>query len=130
MARILLIEPDAILARIYAQALECEGHVVVLQTSAQRAIMQADEQRPDVIILELQLASHSGIEFLYEFRSYADWQQIPIVLFTNVPASEFVDTWDVLRDGLGVSAYLHKSSTTLAQLLRSVREVTTITIQM
>jgi DNA-binding response OmpR family regulator len=89
MARILLLEPDQVLAEAYRQALQQQGHSVVLSTSAQTAVLVADDHRPDLVILELQLVEHSGIEFLYEFRSYADWQDIAVIIQSQVPPGEF-----------------------------------------
>lgn len=122
MAQILLLEPDRALARTYFEALTHDGHTVQVCTTAQNAIFCADEIKPDIVILELQLVAHSGIEFLYEFRSYPDWQDIPVIVATNVPASEFVGSWKLLRDNLVVSRYLYKPLTSLKNLLRTVNE--------
>ncbi len=122
MSQVLLIEPDRALARTYFDALTHAGHRVQICATAQSAIFCADDIKPDVVILELQLVSHSGIEFLYEFRSYPDWQDIPVVVTTNVPAGEFEGSWKLLRDHLAVSRYLYKPLTSLQNLLRTVNE--------
>jgi DNA-binding response OmpR family regulator len=122
---ILLIEPDRILADTYRQAFELEGHSVMMCASAQSAIYGADEKCPDVVILELQLIGHSGIEFLYEFRSYAEWQAIPVVVHTQVPAGEFIDSWQFMQEELGVGSYLYKSLTSIHGLSRAVNELVT-----
>jgi len=80
MAQILIIEPDARLAALYAEAMQTRQHQVVTVSTAQAAILAADATNPDLVVLELQLTAHSGVEFLYEFRSYADWQTIPVVV--------------------------------------------------
>lgn len=120
MAEILLIEPDRLLAESYVQALQSAGHEVNAASSAQAAIMAADAIRPDLVVLELQLVEHSGIEFLYEFRSYPDWQAIPVIIHTHVPAAEFNDSWKLLRGELGVRDYLYKPHTTLKRLTAAV----------
>ena len=122
MAQILLVEPDRLLADIYRQALESAGHRVVMCASAQSAIFAADEIKPDMVILELQLIGHSGIEFLYEFHSYPDWQNIPVLIQSHVPAGEFAGSWDMLQQQLGVRAYFYKPLTTIRALLASVAE--------
>lgn len=122
MAQILLVEPDRLLARIYFECLTVAGHTVQICATAQSAIFCADDITPDVVILELQLVSHSGIEFLYEFRSYPDWQDIPVIANTNVPAGEFSGSWKILRDQLGVAQYLYKPVTNLKKLLSTVNE--------
>jgi len=120
MATVLLIEPDRVLADIYYQALHKTGHKVVVCPSAQAGILAADKHMPDAVILELQLVGHSGLEFLYEFRSYADWQNVPVILQTHIPPSEFAGARDLLMDELGVSTYLYKPQTNLDTLLRNV----------
>lgn len=127
MANILLIEPNPILARTYEQALQHAGHQVFSVTSAQAAIEAADEHTPDAVVLELQLPVHGGVEFLYEFRSYDEWQQIPIVLHTYTPAQTIAPLQDALQGMLGVRAFLYKPQTSLQQLVQTVRDVVGIT---
>jgi DNA-binding response OmpR family regulator len=122
MSQILLIEPDLVLAETYRQALLGADHQVVCCASAQAGIISADQNRPELIILEIQLIEHSGIEFLYELRSYADWQNIPVIIQTHVPPAEFNNSRHLLRDQLGVRHYLYKPQTSLNQLLGAVHE--------
>ena len=122
VSSVLLIEPDRVLAETYRQALLSAGHVVVCCASAQAGIISADQHRPDLIILELQLVEHSGIEFLYELRSYADWQDIPVVIQTIVPPAEFNATRKLLCERLGVCFYLYKPAATLGELIKVVDE--------
>jgi DNA-binding response OmpR family regulator len=117
MSNILLIEPDKVLARTYSSALESSGLRVQTASNAQDAIHSADDIPPDLIVLELQLVGHSGIEFLYEFRSYPEWQDVPVILFTTVPVHEFEDNWKLLCRELGVHKYLYKPLTSLSKLI-------------
>ena len=123
MTQILLIEPDKLLSNSYSKALKSVGYEVDAAKGSQEAIYIADKIKPDVVILELQLISHSGIEFLYEFRSYPDWQDIPVLLHTNVPYVEIGDNWQYLNDLLGVKRYLYKPTTTLQDLIANVNQV-------
>ncbi|MGH7141904.1 MAG: response regulator transcription factor [Candidatus Saccharimonadales bacterium] len=129
MAQILLIEPDKILAEIYRDALESAGYKVSVCFSAQSAILSADEIKPSLVIMELQLVGHSGIEFLYEFRSYIDWQNIPVIALTTVPANEFADSQRLLMDELNIAMYLYKPQTSLKKILRVTDELTPIPIK-
>lgn len=122
MSSILLIEPDKLLAETYAEVLQAEGHEVVARAGAQSAIMAADEARPDIVVLELQLVEHSGIEFLYEFRSYAEWQSIPVIIHSQVPPAEFMGGQKILEGELSVDTYLYKTRTSLRELAAAVRE--------
>lgn len=120
MAKVLIIEPDLKLARIYANALKLRQHQVAVAHTAQDAIVEADEAKPAVVILELQLTAHSGIEFLYEFRSYSDWAKVPVIILSNVPPAEFEASRKLLHDRLGVVAYHYKPQTSLQTLLHAI----------
>lgn len=103
------------LASTTLSELETYGHEVRWARSAQTAVDAIDAQEPDVIILELQLGIHNGIELLYELRSYPEWHDIPAVLYTiNRRATEanFTDT----LEQLGVQAAYYKPTVTPKQL--------------
>lgn len=115
---ILLVEPNHTLGGIYRQALAKAGHEVSVAKSAQAAVYLADKSCPDVVVLEMQLPGHSGVEFLYEFRSYPEWQDIPVVLHTFVAEQDLA-----ALSGLNVAAYLYKPAAKLKQLVRTVGEL-------
>jgi DNA-binding response OmpR family regulator len=121
-ARILLIEPDFVLSGVYKEALTRAGYQVDCAVSAQTAIHLADSKKPDLVILELQLIEHSGIEFLYEFRSYPEWQTVPVIIQSQVPPSEFSSSWQIMKKQLGVGVYLYKPQVSLKQLISSVNQ--------
>lgn len=116
---VLLIEPDQQLAQIYAAALESRGHEVQMAHTAQDAILLADERTPDLVLLEIQLQSHNGFAFIYEFRSYAEWSAIPIKLLTMVPPHA-IELTDNIKHELGITAYMYKPTATIKSLLEVV----------
>jgi DNA-binding response OmpR family regulator len=121
MANVLLIEPDKLLGETCAQALANAGYHVRAAADAQTAIALADEHQPDVVVLELQLVAHSGLEFLYEFRSYAEWRDIPVILHSQVPQRQLTRDWPKLQRSLGVVEYLYKPTSNLRDLVAAVR---------
>jgi DNA-binding response OmpR family regulator len=122
MSHLLILEPDRLLARIYQQALKHAGYEVSYVMSGQAAVDSADETRPDLVILELQLPAHNGLEFLYEFRSYVDWQQVPIIVNTTIPPDHIRPASESLYQELGVRAWHYKPETSLQLLIRSVND--------
>ncbi len=117
--RIIFLEPDAVLAHSYIQMFEKQGHYVAWCQSAQEAISEADVERPDAVLLELQLAGHNGLEFLYEFRSYPDWQGIPAIILSHITLERSGLT-AVMQQQLGIMAYHYKPQAKLAQMAESV----------
>ncbi len=117
MNHVLLIEPDRSLAESATEVLKSKDTQVVWATGAQEAIAAADRQCPNIVVLELGLPSHNGIEFLYEFRSYHEWSSIPVIMFTM----QQIATPELLTK-LGVVSYLYKPTTPLARLQQVASE--------
>lgn len=117
---VLFIEPDQVLGGAAKTAMERAGMQVYWRRNAQTAIDALDQQTPDVIVLELQLGLHNGIELLYELRSYHEWQNIPVVVHTiNHKASDHM--FAKAFEELGVAAVLYKPQTSTEKLLQAVQ---------
>ncbi len=122
--KILLVEPDRVLAKVLTDSLHAAGHDVVCARTAQTSLDGADDS-PDIIVLETQLGLHNGIEFLYELRSYVEWQDIPVIIHTlntNLLNEQFAKP---LTD-LGVVKTLYKPQTTTKQLIDILETVPVI----
>jgi len=119
MSKILLLEPDRQLADNLKDYFANANHKVYVHSDPQAAIAEADKNRPDVIITELQLAGRSGVEFLYEFRSYPDWQAIPVIVTGSVNDQSMSDYTEVF-DELNISNYFYKPALQTQELVVAV----------
>ncbi len=124
MSHILLIEPNTLLSIVYKQKLLLSGFSVDAVLGAQAAIQAADERMPDVIILEIQLPRHNGIEFLHELRSYSDWSHLPVIVHTMLTPAQLGGSVFSLKDDMGVKEVLYKPLTTLDILVQTVHMYT------
>ena len=77
----ILIEPDAAFRRQLTQFF-ASSYTVNSFASGQDALLTTDV--PDIVVAEVALKGHSIFEFLYEYRTYADCQNVPVVLYTSV----------------------------------------------
>lgn len=120
---ILLIEPDAVAAPLYVAGLQAADHTVSAAPSAQAAIGAADQQTPDAVIMEMHLGAHNGVAFLQEFRSYAEWQHVPVIIhsFQKPPTDPAV--LDALQREYGMRVWLYKPQTSIAMLVSAVHRL-------
>ena len=121
MSNVLLIENNSVLAQVYVRSLEHAGFKVRLEADAQQAIHAADIQKPDVVVMEMQLPGRNGIEFLQEFRSYTDWRKIPVVVHTMLPLDVINRIQYALERDFGIKDILYKPRTGLQDLVNIVR---------
>lgn len=120
MKNILIIEANSINARQYRSFFMQHGYSVYATSGAGEAVVLADKHKIDLVILELQLKGHGGVEFLHEFRSYKDFAQIPIILYTIVPPDRLPT--DELKTSFGVRHILYKPTSSLKTLLHVVKQ--------
>jgi two-component system alkaline phosphatase synthesis response regulator PhoP len=116
MADILIIEPDKQLAFSYQRALESKNFSVAVAKDGQAAIVAVDQAVPRLICLEIHLPNNNGIEFLYELRSYPDWEGIPVALMTFIPEQD-MQLSDQQKNELGIDHYFYKPRMELKNLV-------------
>lgn len=120
--KVLIVEPDHILGIAYKKAFIDAGLATRLASNAQVAIACIDETKPDILVLEIQMASHSGVEFLHELRSYEDLNDVPVVIYSAVPEYAYgidAKTWG----NFGVVRYFYKPKTNINQLIGAVKSL-------
>lgn len=122
MKHVLVVDADRQLRSVYISALEAAGFTAVGAVSAQAAVGQCESKLPNVIILELQLQGHSGVELLHELRSYPEWQHIPVILQTMVPRKA-LERFDDAFKTMGIVAYAYKPETSLKKLISLVKDL-------
>ena len=106
MAKILLVEDDPFIAEIYQKKLESSGFETVNATSGKAVLKYVQEQKFDLILLDLVLPEMSGIEVLRELRHNKEYDQaLKVVVFSNLSSAE--DREQVLK--LGANGFISKT---------------------
>lgn len=123
MSTILLVEDDAWLKELYENALSDDPSITVLTAeNAETALKKIDEYKNiSLIILDIFLPDHSGIELLHELGSYNDTAKIPIIILSSIAQSDFAMNQERWRH-YGVVSHLYKPSTKPHQLLTEVKK--------
>lgn len=115
--KILLIEPDEIIGRITSDKLTGMGHIVAWEKTTQASLDALNNSLPEMVILEPSTGAHNGIELLYEMRSYSDWRDIPVVIYTSnhrLLDQEFVSP----LSSLGVDIVIDKTHCSLSDFIK------------
>jgi DNA-binding response OmpR family regulator len=106
--RLLLVEDDPEVARMYQLKLELDGYTVEVASDGEAALRLATENPPDLIFLDIRLPGMNGLELLRALRSGDATRSLPVVILSAYDEPE-------LRDAgieLGALEYLIKSQTT------------------
>ncbi len=82
MATILVADDDKIAREILHTILSRAGHEVITATNGQEAIEQAQQTRPDVILMDLTMPILMGWQATERIKSQTELAHIPIIAFT------------------------------------------------
>jgi DNA-binding response OmpR family regulator len=85
--RVLLIEDDASTAEMLSDFLELEGFELTAMGSALGAADRVRRERPDAILLDLQLPYRSGVSLLAELKATPETASIPVIICSGMIGS-------------------------------------------
>jgi two-component system KDP operon response regulator KdpE len=112
---VLIIEPSKELANILCEALEAKKIQAFVANSAQGGVIVADKNSPDLVILEIIMPDHNGLEFIHEFKSYSDWFDVPIVIYSDISPAQFETQPQILAE-MNIIKHFYKPTTSLEEL--------------
>ena len=101
MAKILIVDDEANVSKLYSEELQSDGYETVLAENVSEAIASVQNDDPDLIILDIKLGEESGIDALTKIVEKR--KDLPVIL--NSAYSVYKDnfrTW-------AADAYIVKS---------------------
>lgn len=90
MAKILLVEDDAIQIELIKKHLEPQGHIVVVAKNGQEGIKLARDDRPDLILMDMIMPGMHGLEATIKLKEDPLTTEIPIMALTIMSSPKFV----------------------------------------
>lgn len=102
MAAILIVEEDRVLAQQMARTLRQTGHFPILASDA-RSALRGVEERPDLILLDLEMPDSQGVDLLARLQSQPGAVRTPVLAITWKRAAAAQ-----LREKKGVADVLFK----------------------
>ena len=119
MARILLIDDDSVLLKLYSTRLTADKHIVDTAANGEEGYEKIRLARPDVIVLDLLMPKVNGFTFLETLNKYPDLQKIPKIIFSSVANQEQIER----LKALGIKIFLNKIETTPTQLVGVINQI-------
>jgi len=114
MEKVLCVDDDLSLLRLYQDELSEEGYKVILAKDGKEALGKFEKEKPQVVVMDIRMPVMDGIETLTAMMGKD--RQIPVILNTAYPQyRENFMTW-------GAEAYVIKSSD-LTELKQKIREI-------
>jgi len=124
MPKVLLIDDDALLLRMYEEKLKHEGFQVETALSGEEGLRKARSSKPNLILLDILMPSMDGFQVLEKLKADPEIKEIPVIFLTNLSRDE----GDIKKGlELGASAYLVKARFRPSEVVRKIKEVLGLT---
>ena len=119
--KILLVEDDLSLLKIYSNKLKISGFDVSMAITGDEALRKVKTELPDLVLLDLILPGKDGFMVLEEIKSDPKTKKIPVVILSNLGQES-----DIKRGKeLGAIDYLVKSDIGLMDLVAKMKRYLT-----
>lgn len=101
--RILAVDDNSISLAMIEQELK-DKYQIIPVNSGVRALQYLKKERPDLILLDIQMALKDGIETLKEIREMEEYKELPVIMLTSKGEKEMI----LESSKLGVFDYVLK----------------------
>ncbi|OGM18937.1 hypothetical protein A2685_01670 [Candidatus Woesebacteria bacterium RIFCSPHIGHO2_01_FULL_37_10] len=88
MAKILVVDDDLILGRLYKSALENDGHEVVTAADGEEGLEKVKSFHPSFILSDIMMPRMDGLTFLKKLKDAKETKDIPVIVMTNLNDEE------------------------------------------
>lgn len=117
--KILLIEDDVFLAKMYKIKLDLDGFDVIHSENGEKGLVLASSKNPNIILLDIILPKMDGYQVLKQLKKAEETKNIPVILLTNLGQKEDIDK----GLALGANDYLIKAYFTPAEVVNKIKKV-------
>lgn len=99
MHKILIVEDDTSLRDLFTAMLSIDGYTIEVASDGQEALTILNKNRPDIVILDMNLPQVSGYEVIRYIRSHEQLRDLRVIILSansNVPSSDEAELADVV----------------------------------
>lgn len=117
-SKILMIEEDGFLRKIYKNKFSQAGFEFSEATNGEEGFNKIVAEKPDLVLLDLILPKKSGFDVLVEVKGKKETKGIPVIILSNLAQES-----DIQKGfSLGASDYLIKPDVSLSEVVDRVKE--------
>lgn len=92
MAKILIVEDDPLISRMYQKIFAFENYKVEMAADGQEGLAKARSTKPSIILLDVMMPKMNGLEVLDHLKADAETKDIPVVILTNLSSKADAET--------------------------------------
>jgi len=119
MTKVLIVEDEDLVARMYDKALKFEGFDVTIALGGQDGLEKVKTIKPDLVLLDIMMPEPDGMEVLEKIKTDDEVKDIPVVMLTNLSGKHDA----VLAAERGAADYWVKSDINIKDLGKMITDI-------
>ena len=84
MTKVLLIEDDPLIYRLYQKLFKLEGYEIEIAENGQLGLDKLQTFHPDILLMDIMMPTMNGMEMLTKLKEDPATQHIPVIVLTNI----------------------------------------------
>ncbi len=92
MAKVLVIEDDSLILRLYQKAFTFEGYEIETAANGEEGLEKARTVKPTLILLDVMMPKMDGLQVLVKLKADEATKNIPVVILTNLAGTQDAET--------------------------------------
>lgn len=121
--KILIVEDDPLMMRIYARVFDIEGYAVATAVDGEEGFLQVHKDIPALILLDVMMPKMNGLQLLEKLKADPTTQKVPVIMLTNLAGQADAET----AIAKGAIKYIIKSEYEPKQIVDMVKALLTTT---
>ncbi|MBI2020480.1 response regulator [Candidatus Daviesbacteria bacterium] len=88
MSKILIVEDDPLMSKMYQKIFAFEGYEVDLATNGEEGLLKIKKNKPNLVLLDIMMPVMNGIQMLEKIKADPETKSIPVVILTNLAGQQ------------------------------------------
>ena len=119
MAKVLIVEDDPLMSRMYQKIFTFEKYEVELATDGEAGLEKAKLTSPTIVLLDVMMPKLNGLQVLEKLKLDPATKNIPVIMLTNLASEKDAEN-AMLK---GAVKYIVKSEHEPKEVVEMVKEI-------
>ncbi len=121
MAKILFVEDDPLIVKIYTTRLTADGYEVISADNGEDGLKLAEESIPDLIVLDIMMPKMDGFAVLAKLKENPNIKNKPILVYSNLAQEEEI----ARAKTMGATEFIVKANLSPTEMVAKIKQYLT-----
>ncbi len=118
MAKILFVEDDPLIVKIYTTRLVADGYQVFSSDNGEEGLKLAEKELPDIVVLDIMMPRMDGFGVLEKLRQNPSMKNKPILVYSNLAQEDEINR----AKEMGATEFIIKANFSPTEMVAKIKQ--------